>query len=153
MAMIEIEELSTLKEIGEFMASGNLKALMDKYFDEVPTHEFDYELNELYIKFQKYPFSVIVPNYVGETSIFIKFDCVSSNNLRILKFVDKNTDIDEIISKIGAPNFSRDRMAGKTNKMIKYFIGKYSLAIDYDEDNIIMASIFDDKFRLNPGTK
>ena len=147
MAMIEIEELSTLQEIGNLLASGKLKALMDKYFDEEPTHEFDYELNKLYISFQKYPFSVTVPNYAGETSVFIKFDSDSPNDLRILKFVDKNTDIDEVISKLGSPDFSRDRLDDKTNKMIKYFLGKFSLAIDYDEKKIIMASIFEDEYR------
>lgn len=147
MAMIEIEELSTLQEIGEFMATGNLKALMDKYFDEEPTNEFDNDLNELYIKFDKYPFSVIIPNYVGETSIFVKFDSDSPNDLRILKFIDKNTDIDEVTYKLGSPDFSRDRLDDKTNKMIKYFLGKFSLAIDYDESKIIMASIFEDEYR------
>jgi hypothetical protein len=147
MAMIEIEELSTLQEIGEFMATGNLKALMDKYFDEEPTNEFDNDLNELYIKFHKYPFSVIIPNYVGEISMFVKFNSDSLNDLRILKFIDKNTKIDEVISKIGSPDFSRDRLDDKTNKMIKYFIGKFSLAIDYDENKIIMISIFEDKYR------
>jgi hypothetical protein len=68
-----------------------IKGLIDKYFDEEPIYEFDHDLNKLYITFEKYPFSVTIPNYIAEISFFIKFNENYLHDICFLGFVNKNT--------------------------------------------------------------
>ena len=151
MSVVEIKEFSTLHKIRDFTESGNLKKLMDFYFDEKPNHEFDNELNELNIKFSKYPFSVTIPNYEAQMSMFFDFNSDKENSIVILDFLKTGTSIDDVFAKLGKPDFERGPVGGNMqfdkNSMIKYYIDQYSIAIDHYDGRVMSVAVFEDNYR------
>ena len=151
MSVVEIKEFSTLRKIRDFTESGNLKNLMDFYFDEKPNHEFDNELNKLYISFSKYPFQVTIPNYESQMSMFFNFNSDKENSIVILDFLKPGTIIDDVFAKLGKPNFERGPIGGNMqsdkNSMVKYYVDQYSVAIDHYDGRVMSVSVFEDNYR------
>lgn len=151
MAIVEIEEFSTLPKIRDFTENGNLKNLIDAYFDEEPDYEFDHDLNELYISFKKFPFQVTIPNSKSQMSMFFNFHAKMDNSIIILNRVSNGALIDDVISNLGKPDFERGPVGGNMecdyNSMIKYYVDQYSVAIDHRDGCVLSASVFEDEFR------
>jgi hypothetical protein len=147
MSVLEIEEFSSFENIVKFLSSVNMPKFIAKYSNKEPKYaEMAGEIGGTFITFQDIPLEIGIKRDT-KISIFIDFRVETKNDLTVLKFIDRDTKIDDVLMYLGTPDFSRDRLDDDTNKMVKYFIGKYSIAIDYDENKILLVSVFEDKYR------
>lgn len=152
MEVLEIEEFSTFENIKKFLNNVNMPAFISRYFDSEPLYTAAVaEVGGTVLTFQSHPLEIGISGTTAEISIFVNFRVKREKQIKILKFVDKDTIYSEVIQRFGVPDFEIDeqkrRKLNHDAKMVKYFIDdKYSISFDYNK-RIELVSIFHDKYR------
>jgi hypothetical protein len=152
MSVLEIEEFTTFENITKFLRSGKIPPFISRYFDRDPVYTAAVaDVGGTVLTFQDHPLEIAIKGSTAELSIFIDFRLKKDNELKVLKFIDKNSTASDIIANFGLPDFEineEKRIKLQHNaKVIKYFIDdKYSISFDYNE-KIEMVRIFYDNYR------
>jgi hypothetical protein len=150
MSLLEFDEFSSPQKLVDFVKNHSFEDFINSNIDEIPEVEYDEDIYIKFYTFQKYSFEYHKNDHKNPTLIFfIKNNFV--NQIFLFDFIQNNTKIQNIIDKLGEPDFRRSELEpfllDEQPKMIKYYYDEYSIAFDYDDESVIRVSVFEDEYR------
>lgn len=151
MSVLEIEEFSSFDNIVKFLTSVNMPKFISKYFENEPKYTAMIgEIGGTVLTFSDAPLEIGV-KAEAELSVFVDFRIEAPNELVILKFINKDSVKQDILDRLGPPDFEIDEekriKLNHTAQVIKYFIdSKFSISFDHNE-KVEMVRIFYDNYR------